>query len=335
MGNSSSETDTSIDHSQESPHQQQERLAVAGRPFRPLENTVLVDGFDNSRCGWYNHHIDRPDYDLNWGVVCRSSMPAHWWGSHGAQSGHYSLKLATQAQPGSVTRAIKRLTMPYHKGEWYTTLRFETFFTFHEEPRGDTTHTEVRPHDEELTGERNVRGFLVAFDLHDRNHRYWPGIRYHNWQEDDRQARWQYNEWGLDPDMDEYTDIPGGEQNLCWNSPNDSVPWKPNWHYLRIDLDLEGYGYRELQCNDQIYDLRELSLEPMDAYYDERLKTPTPWGDIDGLLNPIMSVQTNTETRSMFFVDSLMISATTQDPDGYDTNDDADTSQEVSNHDGM
>ena len=297
-------------------------LASRGRPFRPLENVVLLDEFDESRSGWYNHRIDREtvddgavgegeavEYDIDWGMVYRSSMTSHWWGSHGAQSGHYSLKVATKPDDGSLTRAIKRLTMPYHEGEWYSTLRFEAFFTYHEEPRGTTMHTEVRPERADLTGEENVRGFVFGFDLHDKRHRWWPGIRYANYAADGtREATWQYNDGRIDPLMDDYRDVPGGEQDLCWNSPNDSVPWKPNWHYLRLDVDAEDYGYRELQCNDNVVDLSGLDVEPRDPVHtgDDRI---SPWPDINGLLNPIMSVQTNADTRSFLFVDSLAVSA--------------------------
>lgn len=282
-------------------------LAAEGRHFDPLDRIVLVDRFDEHRCGWYNHHIDREGYDLDWGVVCRSTMPTHWWGSYGAQSGHYSLKLATRPRTGAVTRAIKRLTMPYGDGTPYERLRFEAVFAYHEEPRGTTADTEVRPERADLTGESAVRGFTVAFDLHDRDHRFWPGVRYHGFEGEDRRARWQYNDGGIDPRMDDYVDVPGGEQDLCWNSPNDSVPWKPNWHYLRLDLDLADYGYRRLQCNDRVLDLRELPFEPSDAYHDD--DRTTPWPDIDGLLNPILSVQTNADTRAFLFVDSLVLSA--------------------------
>ena len=283
------------------------RLATEGRPFDPLETPVLVDRFDESRCGWYNHHIDRDGYDANWGVVCRSTMPTHWWGSYGAQSGHYSLKLATTPRTGNLTRAIKRLTMPY-RSSWYSRLRLEAFFTYHEEPRGTTTNTEIRPGREDLTGEGCVRSFLFEFDLHDREHRWWPGIRYHNFtSEGERRARWQYNPGGIDPTMGDFVDIPDGDQDLCWNSPNDSVPWKPNWHYFRLDVDTRDRSYAELQCNDRTYDLRALDFEPSDPYHDD--DRTTPWGDIDGLLNPIMSVQTNADTRSFLFVDSLVLSA--------------------------
>jgi len=282
-------------------------LAAEGKPFHPLEEIVLVDEFEDSRCGWYNHHIDREPYDTDWGVVCRSTMPTHWWGSYGSQTGHYSLKMATKPETGTVTRAIKRLTMPYHSGEWYSRLRFEAFFTYHEEPRGTTLDTEVRPDREDLTGESNVRGFTFEFDLHDREHRWWPAIRYHNFEGDDRRGRWQYNDGGIDPRMADFEDVPDGQQDLCWNSPNDSVPWKPNWHYFRLDIDADDYGYIEMQCNDGVYDLRDLEHVPSDPYHDD--DRTTPWPDIDGLLNPIMSVQTNADTRSFLFADALVLSA--------------------------
>jgi hypothetical protein len=297
-------------------------LAAEGRPFRPLENVILIDEFADSRNGWYSHRIDRQTvddgrvgkgepvrYDIDWGTVQRSTMTSHRWGSHGAQSGHYSLKVATKPESGTLARAIKRLTMPYHGGEWYSTLRFEAFFTYHEEPRGTTMHTERRPERPDLTGESTVRGFVFALDLHDKQHRWWPGIRYANYDEDgERRATWQYNDGRIDPLMDDYVDIPDGGQDLCWNSPNDSVPWKPNWHYLRIDVDASEYGYLELQCNDNVLDLRNLDVEPRDPEHDDDQRI-SAWPDIDGLLNPIMSIQTNANARSFLFVDSIALSA--------------------------
>ena len=284
------------------------QLAVKGLPFHPLENIVLVDEFESDRSGWYVHYIDRENFDNDWGVVCRSSMPSHRYGSHGGESGHYSLKLATQPEPGMATTAIKRLTMPYHDGDWYETLRIELLFTYHEEPRGIHSNTEIRPDRTELTGESAVRSFSVEFDLHNREHRWWPGIRYLNFAGDDKHAKWQYNDGGIDPQLDEFTDMPEGTQALCWNSPNDSVPWKPNWHYLRIDLDMESLGYREFQCNDRTYDLRDCPHDPSDPVHEPEGKV-SPWPDIDGLLNPLLRVQTNRETRSFLFVDSLVLSA--------------------------
>jgi hypothetical protein len=288
-----------------------EALQAEGRPFRPLDRVVLVDRFDDARDGWYLHTIDREPYDADWGVVCRSTMPSHRYGSHGAQSGHYSLKLATLPEAGRTTTAIKRLTMPYHSGEWYDTLRFETFFAYHEQPRGLAMDTEIAPERDDLTGESAVRSFSFEFDLHNREHRWWPGLRYHNFENDEKRATWQYNAGGIDPLLSEFTDVPDGRQALCWNSPNDSVPWKPNWHYLRIDLDMEDLSYREFQCNDAVYDLRGLDHAESDPVHEEGGKV-SPWPDIDGLLNPIARVQTNRDTRSFLFVDSLAVSATVE-----------------------
>ena len=89
-----------------------------------------------------------------------------------------------------------------------------------------------------------------------------------------------------------------------------SVPWKPNWHYFRVDVNADDYGYLELQCNDGVYDLRDLDHEPSDPYHDD--DRTTPWSDIDGFLNPIMSVQTNAETQSFLYVDALVLSVEDQ-----------------------
>lgn len=277
-------------------------LQADGLPFQPLSNLVLVDDFEDSRNGWYMHHISEDTYDttydFNWGVVCRSSMTAHRYGSYGSQNGHHSLKVATQPNEGYTTAAIKRITHPYFDGELYDRMRFETCFTYHEEPRGDWESTSRRPEKQELTGESNVRSFMFELDVHDQDARWWPGFRYLNYEGDEKRGTWQYNPTTRDPLMSEYEDLPEGGQDLCWNSPNDSVPWKPNWHYLRFDVDMKNRTYLEFQCNDTVVDMSD--LEPsFDSGYDH----------ITGLLNPIMRVETNTDTRSFLFVDSVALSA--------------------------
>ncbi|MCU4753154.1 hypothetical protein OB919_14405 [Halobacteria archaeon AArc-curdl1] len=285
-------------------------LHSKGRPFHPMDRIILVDEFDESRCGWYGHHITGDEFENDWGVICRSTMPTHWWGSYGSQSGHHSLKLATVPEKSALTRAIKRITMPYHDGQWYTGLRFEMVFAYHEQPRGTTVDTNVRPEKQELTGEHNVRGFSVEFDIHDIENRWWPAVRYFNFSNgNEAEQKWQYHMGGVDPMMDDFADIPDGDQKLCWNSPNDSVPWKPNWHYLRFDIDVEDKSYNELQCNNNVIDMRDLShtgAPPSNPPDDDRV---IYGGDIFGLLNPILSIQTNTDTRSFLFVDSLVLSA--------------------------
>lgn len=277
-------------------------LETDGKPFQPLDNIVLLDDFEDSRNGWYMHHISEDTYDktydFNWGVVCRSSMTTHRYGSYGSQGGHYSLKVATKPREGQTTAAIKRITHPYFSGEKYDRMRFETVFTYHEEPRGSREDTSVRPDNPELTGESNVRSFLFEMDIQDQDARWWPGFRYQNFEGDSKKAKWQYNATTRDPLMSEYTDLPDGDQELCWNSPNDSVPWKPNWHYLRYDVDMKNRTYLEFQCNDTVVDMESLSPEPEEGY-----------PHINGLLNPIMRVETNTDTRSFLFIDSVAISA--------------------------
>lgn len=277
-------------------------LQADGQPLKPLDNIVLMDNFEDSRSGWYMHHISDATYDktydFNWGVVCRSSMTAHRYGSYGSQSGHYSLKVATQPEEGQTTAAIKRITHPYFSGEKYDRMRFETVFTYHEEPRGDWENTSIRPDKPELTGESNVRSFLFEMDIQDQDARWWPGFRYLNFDGNEKEAKWQYNGTTRDPLMSEYIDLPSGKQELCWNSPNDSVPWKPNWHYLRFDVDMKNRTYLEFQCNDTVVDMSRFSPEPEEGY-----------DHINGLLNPIMRVETNTDTRSFLFVDSVAVSA--------------------------
>jgi len=283
------------------------RLQTKGIPANPLENVLLVDEFEESRSGYYPMHTDNPGHTYNWGTVTRSSMTAHRWGSYGSQSGAYSLKVATQPKAGYEASAIKRITMPYTEtGEWYSRMRFESFFAYHEEPQGEIMDTETRPANEELTGESAVRSFMFGFDLHNRENRWWPVIKYHNYEEEKNIGRWEYNPDGVDPERDSLTPIPGAEQDLCWNSPNDSVPWKPNWHYIRIDFDMDEMRYDTLQCNDMVIDMSGLDRRLSDPIHEPG---PTsPWGEIDGLLNILPIVETNKDTRSFLFLDSAVLS---------------------------
>jgi len=97
---------------------------------------------------------------------------------------------------------------------------------------------------------------------------------------------------------EDFVDIPGGDMELCWNSPNDSVGWKPNWHYLRWDMDVPNKSYRELQCNDVVMDMSGFELAEIKMY-----------PHVESLLNPLFRVETNADTRSFLFLDSLAISA--------------------------
>jgi len=198
--------------------------------------------------------------------------------------------------------------MPYYDGDWYSTLRMEAVFAYHEEPRGTHTHTKTPPEKAELTGESAVRSFAFEFDLHDRENRWMPGLRYLNYEGEEKHARWQYRPKGIDALWEEFEDVPDAGQALCWNSPNDSIPWKANWHYARNDLNLDSHQYDELQVNDVTFDLSALHSEAADEVYEPDMMT-TPWPHIDGLLNPMLTIQTNKDTRSFLYVDSYALSA--------------------------
>jgi hypothetical protein len=284
-------------------------LQTQGLPVNPLENIITVDTFNESRSGYYMYHRDHAEHPFDWGVVCRSTASTHWWGSHGAQRGLYSLKLATKPSEGNATEAIKRITMPYTPtGDWYSTLRLESFFGYHEEPKGEVSNLEVEPEEVEKTGESAVRSFMFGFDMHNRENRWWPTVRYANYDGDTELAKWQYNAGGPDALPSDYTDIPGGSQNLCWNAPNDTLGWKMNWHYFRLDIDMENMRYDKLQCNDKVFDMSGLDRKLLDPVYEPNPKT-SPWPEIETLLNIHMMIETNKDTRSMLFLDSVILSA--------------------------
>ena len=88
--------------------------------------------------------------------------------------------------------------------------------------------------------------------------------------------------------------VPDGAQRLCYNESDDKI----NWLYLRFQFDLATRTYVELQSGDRVFDLRGLSPTLVPAY-----------ANIEGLLNPLVWVETDTNRRVFLYVDSIVISA--------------------------
>jgi len=65
-----------------------------------------------------------------------------------------------------------------------------------------------------------------------------------------------------------------------------------------MDVNVAERRYVEFQCNDLVIDMRDRAPIPEAGY-----------PHIDGLLNPIMRVEANKDTRAFLFVDALGISA--------------------------
>ena len=93
---------------------------------------------------------------------------------------------------------------------------------------------------------------------------------------------------------DDWAEVPGGEQPLCYNE----VPTKVNWHYLRWQFDTAERRNIELQVNDRTMDLRALPVPFYDHGYDA----------LDGLLNFLVDVRTHGPARNFLYLDSTLIS---------------------------
>lgn len=268
--------------------------------YEPLPRTKFHTDFDEGFGGW-TELIGNYDGDLSnmlpqW-RDCRppmlSSAPMWDSGSSGSLHGTYSLKLATRARRGHLAAAIKR-----HTFSRATTIQLETYLTAKSEagPRG--------------LGETNLRGFGVLFDLQDSSERAMPHLRYHNAEDGAIVGRWQYradatpreeitgsdegmgSTYHLDPRG--WIDIPGGEQRLCYNE----IASKQNWHYLRVTVDLRTLSLVEFQCNDRTYDMRALGQMRLPA-------EPT----LSQMLNTTFFVETDSDVRSLLYVDSVLLSS--------------------------
>lgn len=294
--------------------------------FQPLKRILCFDDFDNGLCGWTNL---MPNYTLDnfgvrdsvvdktqWGPIMLSSATFRFPGTHGSMDGIYSLKLATRPvsnpyegppAPGSISHAIKRMTMHRKPNR----LQFEMWYAY-------TTEQ-----DRSGLSENDIRAFGVSFDMQDAKARNFVGVRYVNsvngelkkeWQvmqaNDVSDSDWAYGtdgDWckrGVDPmwygrrqpdgQADGYQFVPDSRQELCYNESDDKI----NWLYLRLTYDLAERRYVELQSRDRVFDLSQ--FQPTDV---------PPYARIEGLLNPVIWIETDSDRRVFLFVDSIVISA--------------------------
>ncbi len=293
--------------------------------FHPLPTVLAADDFNNGLCGWMElmPNFTKPGFTsrksiiekTRWGPIMLSTASFGYSGTHGAMSGIYSLKLATKPQanryedppaPGGISHAIKRLATFRPKGR----IQLEMWFTYTPEQ------------DRIGLGEKDIRAFGACFDVQDEAYRYFVGARYLNSVNGELKRRWQilkaaevsdedwaygcsgeWNRRGVDPmwygrrypdgRTDGYVFVPGGEQLLCYNESDDKI----NWMYLRLMFDSAKREYVELQCGSQVFDLR--GTQPT---------LVKPYAGIQGLLNPVLWIETDTARRVFLFVDSIVIS---------------------------
>ena len=170
--------------------------------------------------------------------------------------------------------------------------------------------------------ENSIRAFGIGSDVQDNDNRFFVGCRYLNAVDGKPMRKWQCvsasdvtdEEWafgtkgdwckhGIDPwwfgrrypdgRHDGYKDVPNGHQNLIYNETDDKI----NWHYLRLKIDVKNRKYVEMQCKDRIFDLSEVPVVPVGRY-----------NRIDGLINPVLWVEADTNRRVFFYVDSIVVS---------------------------
>lgn len=303
--------------------------------FQPLKRILDYSIFDKGFNGWMvlmPNFTEGPDFDTppsivnkdQWPPVMLSSATFRFPGTHGSLSGTYSLKLSTRAianpysmppAPGSMGHAIKRISF-FQCSRQY--LQIECWFAYTAEQ--DVVDGEVGK--QPGLHENSIRAFGIGADTQDDHNRFFWGVRYLNAVDGKPMRKWQYisakdvtdKEWafgtegdwckrGVDPwwfaqrypngDHDGYKDVPNGHQNLIYNETDDKI----NWQYLRLKVDTEKKEYVELQCQDKVFPLNGVPIVAVDKYRR-----------IDGLINPVAWVETDTNRRVFFYLDSFVVS---------------------------
>jgi len=269
--------------------------------FDPLERILFFDDFDQGLNGWtslignYEHKLESilPDYrDLRPPMLSNLSM----WdtGTAGSMSGTYALKLSTRASSDSLGVGIKRQTFR-SRGK----VQLECYFCF-------------KPEANELKlSELDVRAFGVLFDIQDGRNaelRWMPHLRYLNAVNGQRIARWQFKPRTRDfhkigdsgktvshfhLGQEGWVDVPTDSQELCYNE----IATKMNWHYLKVNLDLETRRFISFRCNDVIYDGDALQCIEIPAM-----------PNLFCMLNIGFWVETDVDKRAFLYVDSVLLS---------------------------
>lgn len=302
--------------------------------FQPLNRVLVHDVFNTGYNGWMEimpNFCEAPNFEESPSILVKDQWPPamlstatfRYPGSHGSLSGQYSLKVSTRPianpyseppAPGSLGQAIKRLSFHHLKRKY---LQFEMWFAFTaEQDKVDGSGPLPGLH------ENSIRAFGFGWDLQERGNRYHVGARYLNAVDGNLKKKWQITypssvddkdwaygtegDWcikGIDPFWfgkryadgrhDGFKDIADGVQSLCYNETDCKI----NWQYGRLLIDTEKREYIELQCQDKTYDLQKHPI----------YCTP-PYDRIDGLLNPLVWVETDTNRRAFLFIDSVVIS---------------------------
>jgi hypothetical protein len=269
-----------------------------------------------------------------WGPPMLSSATFGYVGTHGSMSGTYSLKIGTRPtagraseQPvkGSIGHAIKRLT--YLKRQL---LRCEMWYTFKaEQDRSGIGENDIRAFgfmwDVQDDERRSFYGARYMNAADGKMQRRWQILKAsegsdQDWGDMGESAVGEdpnnpdagpkvYLKRGIDPQWlgrrypdgrgDSFMEVPGGQQQLCFNETADKI----NWHYFSLTVDLARREYVELRSVNKVFDLKGIAASYVDAY-----------PRINWLLNPVLWVEADTNRRVFLFVDSIVNSTGNEVP---------------------
>lgn len=293
--------------------------------YNPLARVLCADDFDRGHNGWldlrpnfvkpgYRAQSDEVDL-VHWGPTMISSASFPRAGTHGSMSGTYSLKLSTRPNaapaderpaPGGMGIALKRLSQPGP----IERLKLEAWLTY------------IPEDDREGFADKDVRAFGCFVDLQTGGNRWQPGVRYVNsiggtpvrrWQwfgvsPSATDASWSYGQegWhvrGIDTQWYGTRHADGSSEGYQWvdaepraavsNESDDKI----NWMYFALTVDVANRSYESLYFVDREYDLRGLAPE-----------YAKPYAGLDGLINPVFFVETDTDRRAFLFIDSVVLS---------------------------
>ena len=284
--------------------------------FNPLPRILCFDDFDFGVNGWCeligNHDGDlgkvRPvQGDMRPPQISTCSF--FDIGTHGAMTGNYALKLQTRPKPGHMALAIKRLTS-CKPG----LVQFETYFAIKSEAWIGKRHGAAEIDGNQDPSQEDFGDFCISNDISDGRRRAHCCVRYVNcdrngnlvqkWMSKTSLQTASKMEWSGDAppatdyhvrEPDDWIDIPGGHQDLCYNE----IPTKINWHYLRWQFDTRSFRNAELQVNDKVMDLSDVDVPQYPEGYYLGLRN---------LLNLSIDVRTLKPVRNFMFFDSILTS---------------------------
>ena len=288
----------------------------AASKFTPLERILFYDDFDEGVNGWGeligNHDGNLDNVRRSWGHAAAAALQLQLLRHRHPRlpPRHLRPQAGDAGEAGHMAQPIKRLTF-VRRGR----VQFETYFTYKAEqifagPRA------TRAWDGNFDpSETDFGDFTISNDIceGDDGPRYHCALRYLNTDEHGELAqKWMYKTSvqtstkmhragvaapAIDYHVqhpDDWREVPGGHQPLCYNE----VPTKVNWHYLRWVFDTRTRRNVELQVNDLVMDLRDIPVPVYEVTYK----------GLSHLLNFCIDVRTHRNVRNFLYLDSVLVS---------------------------